>query len=179
MRRMVAAIGSLTQHWEALRERPQVYRPSACLGCGLARFWRHGHYTRKADRQSPSQCRLDPTAILRFCCAGCGQTCSRLPGCLAPRRWYDWAVQQAVLLTLLVGTSVRRVSAALGPARSTLRRWRAWLERRHEVFSFHLRSRFAEWGRAADGPAFWRSALAHTTLAAAMSWLDQHLEVVP
>jgi hypothetical protein len=177
MQRMVAAITSLPQHFDALRDRPEVYRPASCPRCGFGRLWLHGCYQRKADRQSLSTATRNSTPVLRFCCVSCRRTCSRLPGCLAPRRWYDWALQQAALLALLLGNSVRRCHAALRPARSTLRRWRDWLQARHDEFAFHLRSRFPEWGRAVDRCAFWQTCLAQQSLAGAMSWLDRQINV--
>ena len=177
MQRMVAAITSLPQHFDALRDRTEVYRPAACPRCGFGRLWRHGRYQRKGDRRSQAAAPRQLTPVLRFCCVDCRRTCSRLPCCLPPRRWYDWALQQSALLALLLGNSVRQCSAALGPARSTLRRWRDWLQTRHDEFAFHLRSRFPEWGRAVDRCAFWQTCLAQQSLAGAMSWLDRQLTV--
>src|SRR5687767_7978814 len=74
--------------------------------------------------------------------AAVAQPCSVLPSCLPPRRWYLFSVQQAVLVLLLSGVSLRRcadiVGTLWGPARSTMRRWRLGLEARHAQFSFHL-----------------------------------------
>jgi len=109
---------------------------------------------------------------------GCNRTCSRLPLCIAPRRWYGWAVQQTVLQFLLIGGSVRRCSRSTGLARRTVRRWRDWLDERSETFAFVLRSRFAELGRSPDRSAFWRQVLDHLSLAPAMAWLDQEI-IVP
>ncbi len=51
----------------------------------------------------------DPVAVPRFRCTGCGATCSRLPACVAPRRWYDWRVPQQALRAL-----AERISAPSG-----------------------------------------------------------------
>ena len=67
---------------------------------GLVGVWRHGHYRRKTDREGQEGVYLDPVPIPRFYCRHCQATCSRLPGCIAPRRWYSWLVQQAVLAVL-------------------------------------------------------------------------------
>ncbi len=178
MNRMVSAIVSLAQHLHAIRHTPQDYRPAACPHCGLGRLWRHGCYVRKADRRSPSVQSLHPIPIPRYCCAGCGHTCSRLPGCLAPRRWYDWAMQQRALLAVLRGLSLRRCAAWTGLARQTVRRWQAWLAGRHEVFAFHLRSRFGELGRAGELAEFWQTCWRSVSLADAMTWLNRVM-VVP
>jgi hypothetical protein len=86
-------------------------------------------------------------------------------------------MQQRALLALLLGETLRRCSTTLGPARSTLRRWRHWLAMRHEVFALHLRSHFPEFGRAVDPAAFWSACCAQMPLAAVMAWLDRQLAV--
>lgn len=181
MQRIVSGIATLQQHVETLRHRPEVYRPRICPHCGLNRLWRHGCYHRKADRSpsASSKSIWNPVPIPRFSCSGCRHTCSRLPACIAPRRWYDWAEQQQVLLMLLLGHSLRSVSLVVQPCRHTLRRWRQWLTVRSETFGFHLRSRFAELGRTPEGPAFWRSCLDCMPLSEAMAWLDRHGVSVP
>ncbi len=178
MHRIVSTITSLEQHFHAVQQSPDVYRPSRCPHCGLGVLWRHGCYHRKADR---SRCRArsrNPVPIRRFCCAECRRTCSRLPLCIAPRRWYDWAVQQVVLQHLLRGCSLHRCSHACCIDRRTVRRWRDWLSARGETFIFVLRSRFPEWGRGIDAQGFWRTALGDMSLANAMAWLDRDL-IVP
>jgi hypothetical protein len=120
--------------------------------------WRHGCYHRKADRSAGGESR-NPVAVLRFLCRECLRTCSRLPACIAPRRWYDWAVQQVVLMILLGGGVVHGCSRCAGRARRTMRRWRDWRDARGERFAFFLRSRFAELGRIADHASFWRHVL--------------------
>lgn len=177
MHRMVAGILSLAQHLELLAEDPQRYRPSQCPHCQADQPWRHGCYKRKADRLAPTRASLNPVAVPRFRCRWCTRTCSRLPECLAPRRWYDWAVQQAVLLLLLAGCSVRQCAACTQRQRSTVQRWGAWLAERGSVFAFFLRSRFAELGRAGDGGAFWLGVLKMMSLSRAMAWLDLEVDV--
>ena len=177
MHRMVAGILSLSQHLSAVHSTPDLYRPACCPSCGQGRVWHHGHYVRKSDRSAaPGQARcLVP--ILRFRCAGCGRTCSRLPGFLSPRRWYAWAVQQVALLCVLLGSSLRQGAARSGVARSTVRRWQtAWWER-SPVFAFHLRTRFPDLGRTVDSTAFWCACLDQISLAAAMTWLDREVDV--
>jgi len=175
MNRIVGSIASLAQHLVTVLTDPEQYRPAACPHCGYARVWRHGCYHRKADRSRGGA--HDPVAVLRFLCAACPQTCSRLPACLAPRRWYDWAVQQAVLLLLLSGVSLHGCARASGLDRRTVRRWRDWLHERGEPFAFFLRSRWPELGRVADFNAFWRNVIDELTLQRAMSVLDRERAV--
>ena len=108
----------------------------------------------------------------------CVRTCSRLPACIAPRRWYDWIVQQAVLVMLLGGMSLHGCARCSGRDRRTVRRWRDWLRERDDQFAFFLRSRWPELGRAADFESFWRNVIDVLSLQQAVAWLDREL-VVP
>lgn len=178
MHRIVASITSLEAHAAALASGVDALRPLNCPHCNGCKLWGHGYYDRKADRQPGGHGSLNPVAIARFLCAACLHTCSRLPLCIAPRRWYNWAVQQLVLLLILTGCTVKRCSGCTGLGRHTVRRWRDWLCQRGEVFVFHLRSRFAQLGRQSDTPALWLSVMNAMGLGVAMAWLDQDL-VVP
>lgn len=178
MNRIVGSIASLAEHLIAVVTDAEVYRPAVCPHCRRAGLWRHGCYHRKADRGGAEGGSLNPVTVLRFLCAACVRTCSRLPACIAPRRWYDWAVQQAVLLLLLAGISVHGCARASGRERHTVRRWRDWLCRRSEEFSFFLRSRQPELGRCADFESFWRHVIDEVSLQQAMVLLDREL-VVP
>jgi len=177
MVRIVSGIATLHQHRETLCHAPDVYRPPACPHCGLGGLWSHGCYHRKADRAPRSL--ENPVPIPRFLCRGCQRTCSRLPACIAPRRWYDWAVQQRVLMGRLMGASVHALSRACALARTTVRRWWREFKSRSPLFVFTLRSRFPEWGRVADGEAFWRACLSHTPLQDVMATLDSDGVTVP
>ena len=177
MHRIVTSVTSLGQHLEALGANPEVYRPVACPHCRLGGLWRHGCYHRKADRSAGGESR-NPVPVLRFLCRACERTCSRLPLCIAPRRWYDWAVQQVVLALLLAGCSLHRCCRCTCRARRTVRRWWDWLRDRGESFAFFLRSRFAQLGRSADHESFWRHVLHSMSLGQAMAWLDREL-IVP
>ena len=177
MHRIVPGILSLAQHVRLVAEDPERYRPPRCPHCEAAGLWCHGCYWRKADRREDVRPLLNPVAVRRFWCRSCSHTCSRLPECIAPRRWYDWAVQQLVLVLLLAGFSVRRCALITGGARRTVQRWGTWLVAREPVFAFFLRSRFAELGRADDGAAFWRLVLESMSLSRAMAWLDMELAV--
>jgi len=179
MSRIVPAIASLQQHLETLRCAPEVYRPPACPHCGLSGLWGHGCYERKADRCRETSKALNPIPIPRFLCQSCCRTCSRLPECIAPRRWYGWAVQQLVLRLLLVGCSLQRCSAWVGLDRRTVRRWWQWLKARSAEFVFGLCSRFPDLGRAVDFRSFWAICLERSPLRVVMAWLDQDGVIVP
>ena len=145
MNRIVASITTLEQHIETIKQTPDLYRPPSCPHCGIKIVWRHGHYPRKADRRPLVEDSLNPVPILRYCCSACRRTCSRLPLCIAPRRWHDWSVQQSVLERLLNGISPHGAGTTI-PDRRTIGRWWHWLQERSPTFAFHLRSRLPELG---------------------------------
>jgi transposase-like protein len=179
MSRILPAIDSLEQHLYHLEHQPEAYRPACCPHCGKGGVWCHGYYLRKADREGREGNYLDPVPIPRYYCPGCTQTCSRLPGCIAPRRWYLWVVQQAALGLLLSGSSLREAARQCQPGRRTISRWRQWLEARFTRYSFHLRSRFQALGRHASFSAFWSASFLQMSLATAMAWLDRDGVVIP
>ncbi len=178
MSRIVASITTLEQHIEAIDQTPEIYRPRSCPHCGIKIVWQHGYYTRKADRRGPGEPSLNPVPILRYCCSGCRRTCSRLPQCITPRRWYDWSVQQGVLERLLKGFSLHACAGTDAPDRRTIGRWWQWLANASQRFEFHLRQRLPELGRAAGFGDFWRQVIQTMGLAAAMALLDQEM-IVP
>ena len=180
MYRIVPGITTLAQHIKMLFSRPEVYHPPQCPTCGLAGLWKHGFYTRNADRNVilKEEC-LPPILIPRYLCSGCGHTCSRLPSCIAPRRWYSWLFQQQVLLFLLASYSLHGCKVEYGVCRSTVRRWWNWLESRTSTFEFFLRSRFPEWGRFSDFKSFWVGALGNMPLSEVMACLDNDGVTVP
>jgi len=176
MHRIVPRIASLEQHLHTLSMDPEAYRPAQCAHCSRGGLWSHGCYERKADRGTGQ---LNPIAVPRFWCPGCKHSCSRLPACIAPRRWYDWAKQHAVLIALLLGASLRACAPAHGIGLDTARRWWRWLEERSEEFRFRLLTHWIEWGRAVDWRGFWRLGLAAQPLRDSMAWLDGQGLIVP
>ena len=178
MNRILSSVTTLLQHLDAIATNSEIYRPLLCPYCGCGGLWHHGCYYRKADRRpTDSTNSLNPVPILRYLCHACKHTCSRLPACIAPRRWFDWVMQQLVFLMLLAGNSVRLCSDCSKCARSTVRRWRDWLGERGDTFTFWLRSRFPELGRHPDKDAFWCHVMQNMTLMQAMACCDQGLDV--
>lgn len=166
MRRIVPTIFSVQQHRHCLETEPVIYRPHSCPYCGFTKLWGHGRYERKGNRHSIRSGSLDPVLVPRYLCLGCRHTCSRLPECVPPRRWYSWTFQQLVLLTLLSGRSLNKSSTQFDLDRHTVRRWRIWLCERRDEFGLLLRSCFPELGPAMP-------------LSGAMAWLDSMGLVVP
>jgi hypothetical protein len=178
MNRILGAITSLDQHFVEVANGGDVYRPLNCPYCQGGGLWRHGCYFRKADHVASSDEPRRLVPILRFLCRLCARTCSCLPACIAPRRWYDWGIQQVVLLMVMTGISLLHCCQQTGRARSTVRRWRNWLHARTDSFAFFLRSRFPELGRVSDSDTFWHQVMNTFSLAQAMAWLDKDL-IVP
>jgi hypothetical protein len=179
MARIVPGICSLKQHQQAMDIDPERYRPERCPCCGQAGPWRNGCYLRKADREGRGEASLNPVVIPRFYCPHCRMTCSRLPECVPPRRWYLWSIQQAMLVVVLAGASLRAASRPGPASRRTLGRWWRWLQGRFVVHSFHLRRVWLALGRHAEAVTFWSAALAQRGLGAWMGVLDALGEVVP
>ncbi len=179
MARIVPGVDSVEQHLKCLENDPEAYRPERCPCCAKAGMHRHGHYERKAPRGEGLAFLLKPLSIPRFLCPHCRSTCSRLPACLAPWRQYLWKAQQAVLERLLAGASRRELARAYWPSRRTIGRWWQWLKERFVEHSFHLRSRFADLGRAMNLPAFWHACFERPGLAEAMAWIEHEGVVVP
>lgn len=179
MSRILPSIVTLDQHLSSLVDQAESYRPGCCPHCGTGRLWCHGYYYRKADRDRYRSLRRNPIPIPRYYCKSCAQTCSRLPGCIAPRRWYLWGVQQSVLLLLLRGYSFRQAARHSPPGRHTVSRWWHRLKARFSEHTFYLRNRFVPLGRHADFASFWSACFEKMSLADAMSCLDRDGVVIP
>lgn len=177
MDRIVATITSLPQHFDTVHREPLRYRPLRCPNCGIGRLWGHGYYWRKVARRCGGGGNHELAPVPRFRCNGCGGTCSRLPACIAPRRWHGWQTQQDALRTLDQTSSVRAAAQVAQVCRHTVRRWRGWLAERAEVFAFHLKSRFPDWARVPDLATFWREILVGRSLQEVIAVLDSHLTV--
>lgn len=172
MTRMLPEIDTLEQHLERVRNDPDAYRPECCPHCGLATLHHHGHYERNVPIGEGLAFLLGVLIILRFFCPGCRHTCSRLPGCLSPRRHYWWKSQQEVLEPLIAGESIYTVAQRKPPSRHTIGRWWRQLEEGFDEHALHLRNRFSDLGRAADWKGFWSRCFDSMSLARAMGWLD-------
>ena len=174
---ILPGIHSLEQHHRRLQVQPEDYRPERCPHGGKAGVWCHGVYPRKADREGRCGACLNPVCIPRFFCPHCQGTCSRLPQCLAPRRWDGWAVQQAVLALRVAGHSVRQVSRQLAPSRWTVARWGSRLR---SCFPLHAASlRCPPLGRHAGLCAFWGACLSLMPWSAAMWQVHQSGLAIP
>ena len=141
--------------------------------CGrINTLHRHGYYYRKSDRHAEPGQSLNPIKILRFICKLCRKTCSLLPECIPPRRWYLWKVQQSVIQEHLSGNSWHKISCKIKVARSTCRRWIQHLQNKFLLHADVLRNAP---GKSSEGlvhcfevKSFWQNYLAQFDLSRAM-----------
>lgn len=169
MRPILPEILSLEQHFSQLQGDPESYRPNHCPTCGKSGLWCHGAYPRKADRETG---KLNPVSIPRFRCPHCKATCSVLPECMPPRRWYSWAVQQLALVALLFRQAFKPLAQQWTLSRTTFRRWWQQWQADFKRHAFHLRNRFPELGYCEQFTGFWSTLLKHHRLSAVMRLLN-------
>lgn len=178
MRPIIADIITLAQYLEHIKQQ-EIQAPAACSHCGAAGLWCHGHYERKPDREPIGNGSFNPIPIYRFYCPGCRRTCSVLPECICPYRWYLWAVQQAVLLKCLLGQSIYKIVGQVKPSRRTIKRWWQRLQERFTEHASCLRALMPSLGYSQDISAFWQAVLAKLRLSQAMLLLNNQQVVVP
>jgi hypothetical protein len=176
---ILAEITSLEQHIQHLADFPQEYRPSQCPHCYKAGVWIHGYYGRTADHNERTGGRLNPIPIPRFFCPHCRKTCSTLPECIPPRRWYLWTIQQVFILSLLTGGQLPSVSPSRCPGRVTIGRWWNWLKEKFPLHADTLRARDPDLGRVSGFHEFWRACLDKMPLSEAMYWLHKNGLTIP
>lgn len=179
MRVILTKILSLCQHLQTLKTDPERYRPSYCPHCGKSGLWQHGRYHRKSDRENPPERSLNPIPIPRFYCQHCAHTCSVLPECIPPKRWYLWLTQEAVLLLHMQGYSHRKISQSHMPSRFTVSRWVTRGIERFTDYASALKSHFSWLGYCDGFVSFWQRCLSVMSLSSAMVVVNQSGMPVP
>jgi transposase-like protein len=175
---IVAGIISLLQHKNSIQEKPEIYNIENCPFCSKAALWRHGYRFRKPDRENDEKSTLNPIPILRMYCSSCRRTCSVLPECIPPRRWYLWLVQQTALLFHLAGISLNKISQEIKPSHWTVSRWVNRLKDQFQDHVITLRSKWSCLGYHTGFNDFWAAALNKIELSQAMLFLnDQGISV--
>jgi transposase-like protein len=154
---ILAGIYSLIQYkTEFVIGLNKEFRPTRCPCCGRENSWRHGPYVRNADRLNNSCNSLNPIFIQRYFCPSCKKTCSVLPECIPPRRWYLWETQQEAIILFLLGNSARAVEKQVKPSRHTIMRWVAWLIVQFNLHKDTLCNYFPSFGLFTEPVAFWK-----------------------
>lgn len=183
MRTIVPDILNLAQHAKVLEEEPKRYHPDHCAHCGHLILWQHGYYPRKSDREHSIQESLNPVLIPRFFCPNCKRTCSVLPECIPPRRWYLWIKQQKILLQLLLGGSLNAAHQSQAPpcrpSRSTIKRWWHSLQEQFQQQRDALCAHLGALAKKIDFTAFWSHCLEHIALSKAMLICHQSGVIIP
>jgi len=158
-------ITSLVRYITLFSSEPEACQASACPHCGCSRFWKHGCYPRKPDRDDGS---LNPVLIQRYICTQCRHTFSLFPECIPPRRWYSWEVQENVLKNFLAGNTIRKISKRNDLARSTVRRWLARLKEQFLLHRDQLRQSELLALDVDDFKSVWQKCLDEMSLSRAM-----------
>jgi hypothetical protein len=171
MKVIITNILSLIDYKRIMNDRG--IKTDQCPSCYKAHtLHRHAYYCRKSDRQAKPGESLNPIKIIRFICNHCRKTCSVLPECIPPRRWYLWDTQQAVIQECLAGKSLRSISKRFAVARSTCRRWYQSLEARFLIHVDVLRNSAGKLSEALahcfDFKSFWQSCFAQISFSRAM-----------
>lgn len=167
MLHILSEITSILQYTNQYRK-GNIKRLTCCPGCGRANPWPHGCYPRKSDRINSEGASLNPVLIQRYYCPGCRKTCSVLPECIPPRRWYLWETQQAAMLLFLSGCSARAVERQIKPSRQTVKRWIAWLMVQFKMHKDALSSHFPSFGLFTEPVGFWKRVFQTLPLSTAM-----------
>ena len=145
MTSIVSGILSLAQHLKSLETNPELYHLEYCPhpDCGKSGLWRHGFRYRKSDRENDEKSTLNPIPIVRLYCPACRRTCSLLPECIPPLRWYLWRIQQSVISLFFSGMSLNKISQKILPSRWTIKRWMERLENRFALHALHLKTKWS------------------------------------
>jgi len=168
MRYILPNFLSLRQYSLSINNTSVDNRPARCPHCGVSGLWCHGPYERKSDRENRLGDSLNPILIQRYYCPTCEKTCSALPECIPPLRWYLWEVQQNILLLAILGHSAYAIAQETAPSYKTIKRW---LSRFYEQFLLHkdtLANYFNELGRTSGITEFWGACFEKFSLASAM-----------
>jgi len=174
---ILADILSLAQYQECFKAGSQQHRLDHCLHCGKANPHLHGHYPRQSYRSPFTQ--LNPILIQRYYCSVCKKTCSVLPECISPHRWYLWEIQQIALIMILSGHSINAIAKQIMPARRTIARWVARFQNQFRIHKNALCNHIADLGRATGFNDFWTLCLNTMSLAKAMRLCHVAGECVP
>ena len=169
-------VHSLEQHIQQLQSNPESYRPRHCPDCGNTSIWCHGHYHRHPDRHNKARDSLNPIPVPRFICPRCRISCSVLPECIPPGRWYMWSIQQAMLVQVLSGSL--DVDQSFPHVRSAWRWW-ARLRQRFKLHQFKLASLLPVLGQYDSVTDLWHDVLSRWRLSSAMLFVQQSGEVIP
>jgi hypothetical protein len=167
------------QHEKSLQNHLEIYHLGCCPYCGKTGLWRHGFRYRKSDRENYKKSTLNPIPILRLYCRQCKRTCSVLPECIPPLRWYLWVIQEVIIKLRFSGISYNKISQHVIPSRWTISRWINRLIEKFKTHAFHLKSKWSWLGYKTKVDEFWLALLDKSSLSQAMFFLNSQTIFVP
>lgn len=176
---ILAGISTLKQYIECTSQDFSNCKPECCPHCGHNVLHAHGHYPRQADRKNKLEDSFNPVNIPRFRCAKCRRTCSVLPECLSPRRWYDWETQELALTKYVNGSSYNQIAKGSQPSRTTIARWMKGFAERFVIHADHLRQKIQSLCLFSEWKSFWGHCLTKISLAIAMCSLHNAKIIIP
>ena len=179
MRPIVAEIHSLVEYNQLIAVNLESLRPEKCPYCFCSNLHFHGHYDRKSDRESPPGENLNPIPIYRFLCPDCKRTCSTLPECIPPRRWYIWATQKKAIFSYFKYGSFAEASQEVIPSGQTIRRWFNRLVEKFQIHAATLRATFSWLGYISELIPFWQAWCDKRKLSTAMLCLNNSDVAIP
>ena len=158
-----------------------------CPTCGiLDALHIHGSYNRNPDRPIVlGKKLLNPIIVLRYICkyADCRKTCSQLPECISPRRWYLWKEQQRVVQNYLDGNNWHEISTTTCIPVGTCKRWCSWLKDKFNIHAQILKNVAGNLHQVLadcfDFKSFWQKCFTHISLDRAMLLCHQSGLVIP
>ncbi|MDQ6951803.1 MAG: hypothetical protein Q9M26_09070 [Mariprofundales bacterium] len=120
--------------------------------------------------------------VFRYLChyQDCGRTCSCLPECIPPRRHYLWDRQQAALVLVMLGKSIKAIIPPFSrPSLRTINRWKKRLFAKYNEHHLHLCSRYPELGKCATIESFWIACFEQVGMMRASFDIHQAREAIP
>lgn len=179
MPHIVANILSLAQHLSILNTNPKKYYINQCPCCGKLGLRGHGYRYRKSDRENNGSANLNPIPIRRLYCPTCKRTCSILPECIPPLRWYLWRIQQITIALYFSGESFNKISQKVLPSRWTISRWVKRLKNQFELHALHLKSKWTWLGYKISLSELWMDLFKKINFSYAMLFLNSQGVLVP
>ncbi|MGB0784412.1 MAG: transposase [Marinomonas sp.] len=176
---IISGFTSLAQYCLYMAKPKKPSKLPMCPQCHADALIKHGFYPRKACRAKDAELRLNPVLIQRYFCKACHQSCSALPECIPPRRWYLWDVQEDALKATLCGKSYQSIAKVLTPSRGTIARWVKRFKTQWHLYADHFRQYSPKLQRASEFQSFFSELLSVRALASVMLSCHQGKITIP
>ena len=173
---IIPGVSSLAKYCQQIAEPTSALKQqesNACPHCHAGTLVKNGFYHRKASRTNEDSIKLNPVPIQRYLCKSCKRSCSALPECIPPRRWYLWDIQSKVLSLFISGKSYRAIARLLLPTRSTIARWIKRFNSQWLLYADTLRQHLPAVCHSQKFKPFWATVLGQCSLASVMCHCHQ------